>query len=105
MKKFTTCLAILTVLAFTLFAQDTSKTKAGNWRIITAQDAPAKREDCGFVEVNKHFYLLGGRGIKTVDVFDPATNVWMHKGNTPMELHHFQAVTYKNKIYVVGGMT
>jgi len=105
MKKFTAAVIVLTALAFSLFAQDTTKATSGSWQIITAQGEPVKREDCGFVEVNNHFYLLGGRGIKTVDVFDPATNVWTHKGNTSFEMHHFQAVAYKNKIYVVGGMT
>ncbi len=105
MKKFIACLVVLTAFSFTLPAQDTTKTPSGSWQIITAQGTPANREDCGFVEVNDHFYLLGGRGIKTVDVFDPATSVWTHKGNTPFEMHHFQAVAYKNKVYVVGGMT
>jgi len=105
MKKFTACLLTLAAFASTLFAQDSAKTAPGNWQMITAHGEPLKREDCGFVEVNDRFYLLGGRGIKTVDVFDPATNVWTHKGNTPFEMHHFQAVAYKNKIYVVGGMT
>src|SRR5260221_7672209 len=63
-----------------------------------------KREDCSFVEVNGLFYLVGGRGVKPVDVFNPKTNLWLHKHITPIELNHFQAVAYKNYIYVVGGM-
>ena len=105
MQKFTACLTALLASAFSLFAQDTTKIAPGNWQMTTTQGEPAKREDCGFAEVNNHFYLLGGRGIKTVDVFDPATDVWTHKGNTPFEIHHFQAVAYKNNIYVIGGMT
>ena len=85
-------------------AQDTSKIENG-WKIIQTQGVPEKREDCGFVEVNGLFYLIGGRGIKPVDVFNPATNSWQRKGNSPFEIHHFQAVAYKNLIYMVGGMT
>lgn len=86
-------------------AQDTSKIGINNsWQIIPATGTPEKREDCSFVEVNGLFYLLGGRGIKPVDVFNPKTNTWQRKGNAPIELNHFQAVAYKNYIYVVGGM-
>jgi N-acetylneuraminic acid mutarotase len=75
-----------------------------NWQIIPVQNPPQKREDCTFVEANNLFYLVGGRGIKPVEVFNPKTNGWQVKGNTPVEMHHFQAITYKNEIYMVGGM-
>jgi N-acetylneuraminic acid mutarotase len=105
MNKFTACLIALTGFAYILKAQDPVQTnKAHNWQIITTQGEPVKREDCGFVEANKQFYLIGGRGIKSVDVFDPKTNSWIHKNNTPFEMHHFQAVTYKNQVYIIGGM-
>jgi hypothetical protein len=86
-------------------AQDTSKiANVTGWQMLTANGVPEKREDCSFVEVNGLFYLVGGRGIKPVDVFDPKTNTWQHKGNTPVELNHFQAVACKNDIYAIGAM-
>lgn len=105
MKKLIVLLLIFTCAVARSRAQDAAKTGASGWQVLTTTGEPAKREDCSFVEANKHFYLLGGRGIKTVDVFDPKTNIWEHKGNTPVEVHHFQAVVYKNNIYVIGGMT
>jgi len=104
MKKITYSIILLFVFLLTARAQDTTSANKG-WHIIKAQGAPEKREDCGFVEVNGLFYLLGGRGIKPVDVFNPATNTWQQKGKSPFEIHHFQAVAYKNFIYMVGGMT
>jgi N-acetylneuraminic acid mutarotase len=100
---------IFCALAFLLpvfsYAQDTAKTNSGTgWHIIEANGTPKKREDCSFVEVNGLFYLAGGRGVKSVDVFNPGKNTWTQKGNTPIELNHFQAVAYKNYIYVVGAM-
>jgi N-acetylneuraminic acid mutarotase len=105
MMKFIALLPIFLCAITISHAQDTTKTGTSGWQILKTQGEPAKREDCSFVEANKHFYLLGGRGIKTVDVFDPKTNTWENKANTPVELHHFQAVVYKNNIYVIGGMT
>jgi N-acetylneuraminic acid mutarotase len=104
MNKLAYCFIFLLVLSLRAHAQDTTKTGRG-WQIIAAKGAPEKREDCGFVEVNGRFYLLGGRGVKPVDVFNPETNSWEQKGKSPFEIHHFQAVAYKNFIYIVGGMT
>src|SRR6185437_10828619 len=100
------------VFAFLLFAfpgiliaQDSAKTnKPPAWKIIPVQNTPEKREDCSFIKVNNLFYLIGGRGIKPVEVFDPKTNTWQRKGNTPVEINHFQAVVYKHEIYAVGAM-
>ncbi len=87
-----------------LMAQDTTRTNQ-QWQILSVQNLPEKREDCSFVETGGNLYLIGGRGIKPVEVFHPNTNTWEKKSNTPIEMHHFQAIAYKNEIYVVGGMS
>jgi len=50
-------------------------------------------------------YLIGGRRINPVDVFDPKSNSWTAKSETPLEIHHFQAVSWGDAIYMVGAMT
>jgi N-acetylneuraminic acid mutarotase len=64
-----------------------------------------KRHEHGYVKVGARFYLLGGRGINPVDIFDPATGTWRKGASSPVEMHHFQAVVVDGKIYVVGAMT
>lgn len=64
-----------------------------------------KRHEHGYVKVGTRFYLLGGRGINPVDIFDPATGRWTKGAASPVEMHHFQAVVFDGKIYVVGAMT
>jgi N-acetylneuraminic acid mutarotase len=64
-----------------------------------------QRHEHGYVKLGNRFYLLGGRGIKPVDIFDPATGVWTKGAVSPVEIHHFQAVVFDNKIYLVGAMT
>jgi len=56
-------------------------------------------------DMRQLLYLIGGRRINPVDVYDPATNIWTQKGPTPIELHHFQAVVYGDAIYIMGAMT
>ena len=76
-----------------------------NWEVIKANGTPTGRHESDFVEHKGKFYLLGGRGINNVDIFDPATNTWTKAGKTPFEIHHFQAISYKDAIYILGAMT
>lgn len=75
------------------------------WGIIPAEGEVKGRHENVFIEYNDKFYLIGGRGINPVNVYDPKTNRWETKGKSPLEIHHFQAVVYGDAIYIVGGMT
>ena len=76
-----------------------------HWQIIDTEGTPHPRHEAGFVECANKLYLLGGRGIKPVDIYDPETNAWSHGAEPPIELHHFQPVVWENEIWVVGAMT
>ena len=54
------------------------------------------RHEHGYVQVGSRFYLLGGRRIQPVDIFDPATGLWTKGAPPPIEIHHFQAVPFDN---------
>ncbi|KAI0559010.1 ring canal kelch protein [Gracilaria domingensis] len=45
-------------------------------------------------------YLIGGRGEKPVDIFDPATNTWTDAPGPGIELHHMQCVAYGSEIWI-----
>ena len=75
------------------------------WLPIDAKGDVVGRHENAFIEYKNKFYLIGGRGINPVNVFNPATNTWETKGKSPMEIHHFQAVVYGNAVYLVGAMT
>lgn len=72
---------------------------------MSTTNAPIARHENGFVEVAGKFYLIGGRGIKPVSIYDTKTNSWITGKEPMMEIHHFQGVSYKGKIYVIGAMT
>ena len=65
-----------------------------DWQELKPESLPTKRHEAAFAELDGKFYLLGGRGIKAVEVYDPETNRWDQKARTPIELHHFQALSY-----------
>ncbi len=75
------------------------------WQSVGAVGEPQKRHECAFVEAGSKLYLIGGRGEKPVNVYDPATNRWSDATQPPIEIHHFQPVVVGGKIYVMGALT
>jgi len=66
---------------------------------------PHARHEAAFVAAGDKFYLLGGRRIQPVDIFDPATKTWREGAAPPVEVHHFQPVVWEGRIWLVGAMT
>ncbi len=78
-----------------------------SWKSVDyAQDTrPRARHEAAFVKVKNNFYLLGGRRIQHVSIFDPETQIWTEGAQPPLELHHFQPIVYEGKIYIIAAMT
>ncbi|WP_031528649.1 Kelch repeat-containing protein [Dyadobacter crusticola] len=75
------------------------------WQVSKPENLPVKRHENAMATANGKLYLLGGRGIKPVDEYDFMKDAWTSLAETPLEMSHFQAVTYKNEIYVLGAFT
>jgi N-acetylneuraminic acid mutarotase len=75
------------------------------WTTLETKGEFAERHESSLILHKNKFYLIGGRGKKPINVFDPNTNQWETKKEPPIEIHHFQAVSYKNAIYIVGAMS
>ena len=88
--------ASILLLAFTANAQ--------NWTTVTTTDnsAPDARHESAATVVDGKIYLIGGRGKRDVNVYDPDANTWRTVAEAPLELHHFQPVAYQGKIYIIG---
>lgn len=76
-----------------------------SWREIDTRGEFTPRHEATMVEHQGLFYFLGGRRINPVEVFDPNTQEWTRKSMPPIELHHFQAVSLGDVIYIIGAMT
>jgi hypothetical protein len=81
------------------------KTSTWNWETLETIGQPVARHEAGLVSHNGKLYLMGGRRVNPTSVYDPAANTWTDKSKTPIELHHFQPVSYNNAIYIIGAMT
>lgn len=75
------------------------------WETIQAIGQPTARHEATLVAFDGKIFLIGGRRINPVDVFDPETKTWTARSKTPIELHHFQAVAIGDAIYLMGAMT
>jgi N-acetylneuraminic acid mutarotase len=98
-------IALIIFFAWVIESKAQSNQAKGNRQTLECKGVPEDRHENCFVEVGDKFYLLGGRGIKPVNIFDPKKNTWTDGALPPIELHHFQGVSYKGKIYVIGAMT
>lgn len=79
--------------------------KTWRWHTVESKKAPTPRHENGYVAVGDRLYLVGGRGDRPLDIFDPVSGKWSQGKQPPMEIHHLQAVAYDNKLYVVGALT
>ncbi|MGZ0709598.1 Kelch repeat-containing protein [Coraliomargarita sp. W4R53] len=61
-----------------------------------------KRHEASYVAVKNKLYLLGGRGSRNLDIYDPQTDSWSTGATPPIEFHHFQAVELNGELWVVG---
>lgn len=66
---------------------------------------PFRRHEHAFVENQGKLYLIGGRGNKPVQIYDPETDLWEIGAEPPIEIHHMQLVSIGTKIYVLGAFT
>jgi hypothetical protein len=79
---------------------------SAEWLTVdTGSTKPTPRHEACFVTVGDLAYLVGGRGVKPVDVYDPATQTWAMKTGPGIELHHAQCVVAGTKLYVVSAWT
>jgi N-acetylneuraminic acid mutarotase len=69
---------------------------------VDTENEPTARHENAFIEAGGKFYLLGGRGERPVNIYNPKTQQWSEGPAPPFQIHHFQAVTYAGDIYVVG---
>ena len=90
--------ALLFLFSLQAYSQET-------WTVIQATNEATPRHENSFVECDGKLYSLGGRGERPVEEYDPKTNTWTKVADAPMEISHFQAVTYKNEIWVIGAFT
>jgi hypothetical protein len=97
---------LLSIFFFLLYFLNCSSLAAQDrWQQVETENQSNKRHENAFVKAGDKFYLIGGRGIKPTDIYDPSTQTWTEGAPTPIEISHVQAVSYQGLIYLMGGLT
>ena len=75
----------------------------GNWQVVKTLNSVADCSECGMAAVNGKLYLMGNDGDTTTPVkcLDLKSLTWTTLAETPVKMHHFQAVAYNSKVYVL----
>ena len=80
----------------------------GEWGLRTGLIAP--NSELAFAELNRKFYLLGGypasrQTVRTVQVYDIASDSWELGPPLPQPNNHGMAVSVNGRVYLIGGQT
>jgi N-acetylneuraminic acid mutarotase len=92
-------------LASAIFLVYVLPVSAQVWKAIEPGNLPEKRHENGMTTANGKIYLIGGRGMRSVNEYDPKKDTWTTLSKTPIEMSHFQAVSYKDEVYVLGAFS
>lgn len=93
---------ILTIIPCLLIA---ATVVAQSWENLSTENTCTNRHENALAAVKGKLILLGGRGIKPTESFDLKSKKWTQHIETPIEMHHFQAVTFQNEVWVLGAFT
>lgn len=79
----------------------------GQWQLLPSADGsgPTPRHESDYIGISNKLYLIGGRKKIPFQVYDASTNTWTEHPGPPIKIHHFQAVKWHDKIYIVGALT
>ena len=74
---------------------------AQTWQAVTTQNACSPRHENAATLIGDSLYAVGGRGMKPLEALNLKTLVWQTLPTPPVEMNHFQAITYNGELYVV----
>jgi N-acetylneuraminic acid mutarotase len=108
------CLLLLVALAggcvgrTTDSAAPVDQRAPGRWTALTPM--PSARQEVAVAAHGGRVWVIGGFGagaepVATVEVYDPAHNVWETRASLPVPVHHPAAAVVGDRLFVVGGYT
>ncbi len=71
------------------------------WEPVTTQNTCEKRHENAAALVGDSLYAIGGRGMKPLEALNLKTLMWKKLPTPPVEMNHFQAINYRDEVYVI----
>ncbi|GAB3542972.1 Kelch repeat-containing protein [Spirosoma fluminis] len=76
--------------------------QAQRWQPQPTRNTCSTRHENAAALVGYSLYAIGGRGMKPLEALNLKTLTWRTLPVPPVEMNHFQAITYNGEIYVLG---
>lgn len=73
-----------------------------SWQPVTTQNTCAARHENAATLIGDSLYAVGGRGMRPLEALNLKTLTWKQHPEPPVEMNHFQAITYNGELYVMG---
>ncbi|WP_420148009.1 Kelch repeat-containing protein [Spirosoma sp.] len=73
-----------------------------SWQPVTTQNTCATRHENAATLIGDSLYAVGGRGMRPLEALNLKTLIWKQHPEPPVEMNHFQAITYNGELYVMG---
>ncbi len=100
LARLSKSLFMIGIIPLSLAAEEVFKTHTtSDGSTLTA------RHEASSVVIGSKFYLMGGRGLRPLEVLDTDSNKWSIDANSSFEINHFQPVVWNGKIYAIGAFT
>lgn len=88
-----------------VFLSEALNAQSHNWYSLEGEGSPAERHENALVHAGNQFILIGGRGMKPVDLYDTQNGEWSQGTQPPFEIHHIQAVELDGLVYIAGALS
>ncbi|HEU4371691.1 MAG TPA: kelch repeat-containing protein [Methylomirabilota bacterium] len=80
----------------------------GRWTALTPM--PSTRQEVAVAAYGGRVWVIGGFGagaepVSTVEMYDPAQNIWETRAALPVPIHHPAAAVVGDRLFVIGGYT
>jgi N-acetylneuraminic acid mutarotase len=80
----------------------------GRWAKLTPM--PTARQEVAVAALGGRVWVMGGFGpgaepVATVEMYDPALNIWETRASLPAPVHHPAAAVVGERLFVIGGYT
>jgi hypothetical protein len=76
-------------------------TQAQSWAPVVTQNTCQTRHENATTLIGDSLYAVGGRGMKPLEALNLNTLVWRTLPTPPVEMNHFQAITYGGELFVM----
>lgn len=93
------------VIIFFLVIVMVPAVRGQQWEQLHADNECSARHENSLTVIGERLVLVGGRGMRPVESWDPGTGRWTTHSETPLEMSHFQAITFNDELWVVGAFT